>query len=375
MRPSAIDHGMPSLATLADATREAPERLTVEWGASLAELAPQWEALADASGAAPFLRPRWFAAWERAFAPRGVDLLAVRRAGQLAAVLPVHRRSGSVRGAANDHTPVFGAVTADDGAARRLADALVERRRSVDLPFADPRAPEVVALLAASAAAGHQTVERSRLRQPYVALDGCWADYERALARKLRKESARLRRRLGELGSVTFQYDDGGDRLHETLSEGFAVEGSGWKTARGTAIASSPGIESFYRSVAEWAAERGWLRLAFLRVDGRPAAFDLCLEANGVVYALKGGFDPELRSYGPGMLLVRETLMHAFERGLDRYEFLGADDPYKLAWTDTAHERVRLVTYPPTLRDGAQLLGERVARPLARRLVRAVRRH
>jgi CelD/BcsL family acetyltransferase involved in cellulose biosynthesis len=94
-----------------------------------------------------------------------------------------------------------------------------------------------------------------------------------------------------------------------------------------------------------------------------------------VVYALKGGFDPELRRFGPGTLLVRETLKHAFDRGLERYEFLGADDPYKLVWTDRVHERIRLLTYPPTLRDGAQLFGERVARPLARRVVRVVRRY
>jgi CelD/BcsL family acetyltransferase involved in cellulose biosynthesis len=278
-----------------------------------------------------------------------------------------------VRGAANDHSPVFGAVVSDEAAAGRLAQALVERRRSVDLPFADPSSSVVRSLLDQATAAGHQTVERSRLRQPYVALDGSWGDYELSLDRKMRKENGRLRRRLGELGEVTFHYDDGGDRLFETLSEGFAIEGSGWKAERGTAITSCEKVEAFYRSIAEWGAERGWLRLAFLRVDGRPAAFDLCLETGGAVYAVKGGFDPALRRYGPGMLLVRDTLQHAFDRGLERYEFLGTDDAYKQAWTDRAHDRVRLITYPPTLRDGAQLLGERVGRPLARRVVRAVR--
>jgi CelD/BcsL family acetyltransferase involved in cellulose biosynthesis len=191
----------------------------------------------------------------------------------------------------------------------------------------------------------------------------------------VRKEGARLRRRLAEVGDVAFEYTDGGDRLHEKLSEGFGIEGSGWKSERGTAIASSPATDAFYRAVAEWAAERGWLRLAFLRVDGCAVAFDLCLEVGDAVYALKGGFDPALRRFGPGMLLVRETLIHACERGLRRYEFLGADDPYKLDWTDKTHDRVRLLVYPPTLPGGAQLLGERVARPLARRVVRVMRRH
>jgi CelD/BcsL family acetyltransferase involved in cellulose biosynthesis len=361
MRDSALREGFPPLTTLDDATRAQAGPLTVEHGAATTELAPQWEALADTVGASPFLRPRWFAAWERAFAPRGIELVTVRSGGRLTGVLPLLKRARGVRGAANDHTPLFGAVVADGATARALAAALVERRRAIDLPYANPHAPEMAALADHAAAAGYRTVERARLCQPYVDLDGSWDEYERTLDRKVRKEGARLRRRLDEHGTVSFEYDDGGERLHEKLSEGFAIEGSGWKSERGTAIASCRATESFYRAVAEWAAERGWLRLAFLRVDGRAAAFDLCLEQRGVVYALKGGFDPDLRRFGPGTLLVRETLMHAFDRGLERYEFLGADDPYKLAWTDKTHERVRLAAYPPTLRAATARLGERVA--------------
>lgn len=360
MKDSVLREGFPPLTTLDDATHVRAGQLTVQHAVALTDVAPQWDALADSLGASPFLRPRWFAAWESAFAPRGVELLTARRDDRLVGVLPLLRRARGVRGAANDHTPVFGALSSDDGAAGALARALVERGRSIELPCADPHTPEIAALTDHATAAGYRTVERGRLRQPYIDLDGTWDEYERSLDRKVRREGARLRRRLAEFGRVSFEYDDGGSRLREKLSEGFAIEGSGWKSERGTAIASCRATESFYRAVAEWAAERGWLRLAFLRVDGHAAAFDLCLEQNGVVYALKGGFDPDLRRFGPGTLLVRETLIHAFDRGLARYEFLGADDPYKLAWTDKAHDRVRLLTYPPTLRDSAQRLGERV---------------
>jgi CelD/BcsL family acetyltransferase involved in cellulose biosynthesis len=249
MRDSLIRDGFPSLTTLDDATRHDGAPLTVEHGVAPVDVAPQWDALADAVGAPPFLRPRWFAAWERAFAPRGIELVTVRRGGRLAAVLPLLRRSRGLRGAANDHTPIFGAVVADRAAAGALAGALIERRRCVDFPYADPRAPEVAALGELAAAAGYRTSERGRLRQPYIDLDGSWAEYEASLDRKVRKEGARLRRRLGEHGSVTFEYDDGAEGLHEKLSEGFAIEGSGWKSERGTAIASCRATESFYRAI------------------------------------------------------------------------------------------------------------------------------
>jgi hypothetical protein len=69
-----------------------------------------------------------------------------------------------------------------------------------------------------------------------------------------------------------------------------AIEASGWKGERGAAIISRPETRSFYTEVSRWAARNGWLRLAFLRLDGRALAFQCGLEDGGTHYFLKGGF-------------------------------------------------------------------------------------
>jgi CelD/BcsL family acetyltransferase involved in cellulose biosynthesis len=363
-----LELSLPPLTTLDDATAAPEGPLSIEQGATLAGLAPQWEALASSVGAPPFLWPRWFAAWERAFAPGGIEPVAVRAGTQLVGVLPLLARGRGLNAAANDHTPRFEALASNHRVARFLADDLLARNRSLRLTCLDARSTLFSALEEGAADAGHTLTASPACLQPYIDLDGTWSDFEACLPRGTRREGARLRRRLAETGTVTFDYDDGGSRMQERLSEGFSIEGSEWKTARGTAITSSPATESFYRAIAEWAAERGWLRLAFLRVDGRPAAFDLCVEAHDTVYVLKGGFDPAFRKFGPGQLLIRETLIHAFDRGLRRYEFLGAADPYKLAWTETAHELMSMRSHPPTAGGRAQVLARR-ALAAARRAI------
>ena len=60
---------------------------------------------------------------------------------------------------------------------------------------------------------------------------------------------------------------DGSERLDESLRLAFELEGSGWKVEQGTAILSSPRTLRFYTEVGRWAAERGMLRLFFLRGD------------------------------------------------------------------------------------------------------------
>jgi CelD/BcsL family acetyltransferase involved in cellulose biosynthesis len=169
-------------------------------------------------------------------------------------------------------------------------------------------------------------------------------------------------------GHTSFDVYNGDERLEELLAEGFELEASGWKADERTAIVSRPETLRFYRDIARWAAELGVLRLAFLRLDGRPLAFSLALEHAGVYYVLKGGYDPTFRHYAPGILLRHELLARAFAERLDRYEFLGADEPWKLAWTSTAHERFRFVAYASSATGLATWATARYARPLAGRL-------
>jgi CelD/BcsL family acetyltransferase involved in cellulose biosynthesis len=165
---------------------------------------------------------------------------------------------------------------------------------------------------------------------------------------KIMREVRRRRRRLEAEGSVRVDFVRPVERLQELLEEGLAVEGSGWKTERGTAIMSRPETYRFYLDVARWAADRGWLVLAFLRVDDRVAAFDLCLECGGRTYVLKGGYDPAFRAYAPRTILLHDSLERAFARRMSSYEFLGTDEEYKQRWATGMRERHRFQAFPRT---------------------------
>jgi CelD/BcsL family acetyltransferase involved in cellulose biosynthesis len=338
-------------------------------------LAERWEALADALRAPPWLRPDWFIAWGDAFGPVEWRVHALERDGRLEGVVPLVRGRLGLAAAANWHTPEFGPL-ALQGARATLAEAVLARApSSVSLSFVDRDAPELVAWERAAARRGHRVLTRTLERSPYIDLEGGWAAYEARLGAKRRAELRRRRRRLEERGPVVVEIADGrGGGLERLLAEGFAVEASGWKGERGSAIAARPSTARFYRHIANWAAARGWLRLAFLRVGGRAIAFDFALEDGRVHALLKTGFRPELRELAPGTLLRREMIARAFAVGVERYDFLGADEPWKLDWTAAVRERCRVQTFAPSV---VGQLGWRAyahGRPLARRLVGTVRR-
>ncbi len=343
-------------------------RAVVERHFSTGSIAAEWDALADRCGASPFVRPGWFDAWLRAFGGGQPLILATRDGGELTGVLVLLRRPATLQSAGNWHSPLYGAAAKGPDAVQALAAALLDERASrVDIAMIDAGDPLRDALHAAATGAGRAAIDRQVAIQPYVTLEGSFDAYTAALPRKQRKEIGRLRRRLEAEGELTVHFEDGSERLDELLREGFAIEGSGWKAERGSAIASQPETHAFYTEVARWAAARGWLRLAFLRLDGRALAFDLCIEAGGSAYVLKGGFDAEYRRFGPGVVLTYESLSRAFGEDLSTYEFLGDADSYKLVWTDTTRERRRLQVFSSSPLGQAQLAGWRYGRPLAKR--------
>ncbi len=367
----------------ARATRLRPARLresgamtvTTEVLDTVAPVADEWEALATRLDATPFASPGWTVAWLRAFGAGSPVVLAARRDGRLTGVLALQRRGGAVRSPTNWHTPLFEPVAEDAATLAALARAVYGLGpRSVHLWFLDPGGEAFDPLTRAAVAAGYATYDRACIRSPFVAIRGDWPTYLACRSRNLRKGLDRSRRRLEEAGCVVYETRDGREGLVPLLDEGLAVEAAGWKGERGTAIASRPCTRLFYEEMARWAAKAGALRLSFLRLDGRPIAFELALESGGHHYSLKVGYDPEFRRYSPGTLLTSWLIERAFARGLASFELLGADDPDKLRWTTSVRELRLVQAFSGSASGRAERLAHVYGRPVAKRLVACGRR-
>jgi CelD/BcsL family acetyltransferase involved in cellulose biosynthesis len=339
-------------------------------------LSGAWDGLADRLAVSPFMRPGWIIAWSRAFAGGRLAALTATREGELVGLLPFVQHRGVLSAPANWHTPVFGFLAVDSDVSAALAMGFISSARlRADLSFMDRADPNLAECQIAAKRGGRPVVVRPVLHSPYVTLgDADWEAYRASLDRKARKDIERRRRRLDEQGQVSVEFADGRADLGRLLDEGFRLEGSAWKDARGTAITSDPSTHGFYTEIAHWAAARGWLLLAFLRLDGKPIAFDLCVEADGATYVLKGGFDPAFRGFAPGMLLTYESLHRALEQGMSSYELLGDEAPYKLVWTQTKRERVRFQAFARSPRGRASHLAWTHGRSAVKRTVAVAKR-
>ena len=70
-------------------------------------------------------------------------------------------------------------------------------------------------------------------------------------------------------------------------------------------------------------------------------------------------------------------MKQAVASGAQRFEFLGAAEPWKLEWTEECHERILVRSYAPTVLGTADRAAQtaylRYGRPLAKRALAHVR--
>lgn len=322
-------------------------------------LEKEWNALLAASPTnAPFLRHEWFRAWWKAFGRgRRLALLAVRSADDtLVAMAPLMEERGFRVGIpcriwtsmSNDHSCRFDFLIGpvSDEARVRIVEALAAylaqrtpRVHLLELQDLPADSPFLALLLPVARRLGQKTGLRPGLETPIVPIEGTWPAYYESVSGHLRRNLRRRRRQLEEQGKVetvcvTGDARSGGPaRLIDHLREGFRIEAMAWKGSAGTAIRENEAWAGFYQAWAETAAERGWLRLYFLKLNGRPIAFYFTLVYGQKLYYLKLGYDPAYARYSPGILLHQEILAAAFDERLAELDFLGPTMTWKEDWT------------------------------------------
>lgn len=300
-----------------------------------------------------FLTFDWLSSWWKAFASSGDSLCVVTafRGSQLCAAAPLLRRRErrgavsltSLRSLTNVHTPRYDWLwrKEDPGAVRAVFDAL-QRDAAWDtmtLDYVPSDSPTLGVLLNLAHEARGRAKQDWCMSSPWVPIRGAWSDYYATLSTKLRSNTRYAERKLGEIGALTLTEVRGGTELAAALRRAYTIEQSSWKGKSGTAIADHPSEEQFYSEVAALASERGWFRLFFLELDGRPIAFDYCLDYRQTCNLVKIGYEPTFGKHSPGNVLRMRVLEQLFAGGRHRqYDMLGTASEYKLRWTQDVRE-------------------------------------
>ncbi len=311
--------------------------------AHFAELAGEWDALVSASpDGSLFETSEWITRWMASYWPAGRTLfLLVHDGATLVGAAPLLIDDDGEIGCRhtltlprNSQIP-HASLVAAPGRRREVLDAVFEHlaieRRTTQV---------ILTGVERTSAAWDDTldiVQRRDLRWlpwetaaiPRVRIESTWDEYLKTRDSHVRSELKRKLRNVEKAGAVEWVAATTPESCARILPDVFGIEARSWKEAAGTSFLLEPGAGPLYESLAYRAAERGWLRLYVLYVDGSPVA-----HLYGIVYkneymALKTSYDESAKSLSPGAALMAYALRDAFAQGYDAFDFLGIESRWK----------------------------------------------
>jgi CelD/BcsL family acetyltransferase involved in cellulose biosynthesis len=320
---------------------------TAEWiddAARFSELAPEWDALLPPDSR-PFDLHCWYLAWLEAFANGSrLAICTVRNGDGLAGVLPLQRRGRELQALANVHSVVFRPLASGPEAMDALIGAALRGTAKLTVPelregdqgaeALEAKARQAAMLPLLEAGSTSSIVDTSGDFEAWVKSNASW-----------KKKLQRSRRKMVKDYEAAFDMARSPADLETELSEGFAVEASGWKGEAGTAIVSRPDTELFYRRIATVFHDRDELRLSRIVLDGELAAFSYCLEHRGALYGIKAGYDERFRKYSPGLVLQLATVEQCFASGVNTFELLGDQTDWKAKMATSTRSQMTLRAY------------------------------
>ena len=122
-----------------------------------------------------------------------------------------------------------------------------------------------------------------------------------------RRNFGRLWRQLARGNTLEFKVTRERSAIFDRVEEFLALEASGWKGRKRTAMISDRLQAAFAREALDRLAARDRLRVYSLDLNGRAIASLLVLIETGVAYTWKIAYDERYHMYSPGMLLLIET--------------------------------------------------------------------
>jgi CelD/BcsL family acetyltransferase involved in cellulose biosynthesis len=130
-----------------------------------------------------------------------------------------------------------------------------------------------------------------------------------ALGNKL-KELRRQRRRLAEHGAVTFAVARSPEDVASAVETFLTLEASGWKGARGTALAQVEGDAIFIRRATRALATTGNCEIVTLRAGKTAIASGIVLRHQSRAFFFKLGVDERFAKFSPGVQLTLDLTRH-----------------------------------------------------------------
>lgn len=313
-----------------------------------------------------FFAAGWWQAWAKALLPHGswrgpLRLLVARDdRGAVQAVLPLAGQimAGisvlSLAGGYHPFRTLLIAETAPEETADALVDFVAREIKPKAFRFGPVEAgqPEIKALIEALKRRDWHFCLINRGDDHLLDLPDDLESYEATVPKKQRQRMNALKRRLDDQGEVRLQRYRGlqpgeWNRVFDQLA---LVERASWLASKGGDFTyADPYQAAFWRHYISNEAAARALSVWVMSIDDRPISFNVALDSGPCRYGLFCHYDEALKSFAPGNIVNRETIVTCFEDGRKLLNLGRGDSGNKARFGANRTEPLEdWMTMPPT---------------------------
>ena len=312
-------------------------------------LGRQWSSLlGECDGSNVFQSHEWLYTWWITYRPEAeLTIVVAERSGKVGGIAPVMlettRRGGvTVRVLRfvgdgtheTDHMDFLASRTDR----RAILQALLEGVSALDwdiaelnqVPEASPNARDLMEWIGKSGLWRFVKISPCPVCQLPANFQGLLS----ALPSRLRTSIRSSRRKLAQRSVVAFGVCKDEEELSTELAAFFCNHESRWRGKGATGVFADARRREFYARLSPKLLEKGWLRLFFLRLDGRSVAHQYCFTTGDTVMLLQEGFDFSLASENIGNTLRSYVFEHLIDTKVSTYDFLAGASRHKQNWSN-----------------------------------------
>jgi CelD/BcsL family acetyltransferase involved in cellulose biosynthesis len=334
----------------------------IDTGERFSELREEWNTLLQSSASdCVFLTHEWlFTWWKHLAQDRPLSILTARENGSLVGILPLAIRNAQYA----RMTPRVMEFLGSGVIGSDYLDAIVKRGREQEVMrlFADELNRQGMMLQlsqlkkASCASVLAQTLRHSRWTASDVQINVCpfidlaghtWESFLATLSSSQRYNFNRRLRNLAKNSEFRVENLQSPEDVPRALELVISLHRKRWAADGESEAFKTPEVVAFHREFTGLAAQKGWLRIRIMWLNGTPVAALYGVHYGTTFYFYQSGFDPAYSKQSVGLVMMGVAIKAALEDGALEYDLLHGNEEYKFHWTRDIRDLNRLELYPP----------------------------
>ena len=322
----------------------------IESWETLSRLRPAWEALlAESPSRTIFLTWEWLKPWWDAYGAsrRLLALAATDDHGKLAGLALFYMESRKSAGVAlrvlrllgdgstdSDSLDLIVRAGEEDRFVHQVLDWCAQHEEEWDLLEWNtvPKESPIARAMEKETAARRWICWQRETAHQIVKLPSSWEEYLSSLSKNMRSSINTKIRRIEKHYQARRRRCETAEELPQFLEHLYAMHTNRWQLREEPGSFLLPERRQFYADMAREFLARGWLDFSLLELDSKPVAAEFGFRFGKSYYFLQSGFDPAYSSDSVGFVLKALVFRAMIQEGMELYDFLGENDPYKSRW-------------------------------------------